>query len=45
MAELDRVNRAVNGEIAPVTDMDQYGVEDYWTVRPAARATARITRS
>ena len=32
MAELDRVNRAVNAEIAPMTDMDQYGVEDYWTI-------------
>ena len=32
LAELDRVNRHVNAEIAPVTDMEQYGVEDYWTL-------------
>ena len=32
LAELDRVNRQVNAEIAPVTDMELYGVEDYWTL-------------
>jgi predicted transglutaminase-like cysteine proteinase len=32
LAELDRVNRQVNAEIRPVTDMVQYGVEDYWTL-------------
>ncbi len=32
IAELDKVNRQVNAEIAPMTDMDQYGVEDYWTL-------------
>ncbi len=32
MAELDRVNRQVNAEIKPVTDREQYGVEDYWTL-------------
>jgi predicted transglutaminase-like cysteine proteinase len=31
-AELDRVNREVNAAIIPVTDMQQYGVEDYWTI-------------
>jgi predicted transglutaminase-like cysteine proteinase len=31
-AELDRVNRQINAEIAPVTDTEQYGVEDYWTL-------------
>lgn len=31
LAELDRVNRAVNAEIAPVTDMELYGVEELWT--------------
>jgi predicted transglutaminase-like cysteine proteinase len=37
MAELDRVNRQVNAEIAPVTDMEQYGVEDYWTLPRSGR--------
>lgn len=32
LAELDRINRQVNAEIRPVTDMVQYGVEDYWTL-------------
>ena len=32
MAELDTVNRAVNHEIEPVTDIEQYGVTDYWTI-------------
>jgi predicted transglutaminase-like cysteine proteinase len=32
LAELDTVNRAVNHEIEPVTDIEQYGVTDYWTI-------------
>jgi predicted transglutaminase-like cysteine proteinase len=32
MAELDAVNRSVNHEIEPVTDIEQYGVTDYWTI-------------
>ena len=32
LAELDRVNRQVNAEIKPMTDIQQYGVEDYWTL-------------
>lgn len=32
LAELDRVNRAVNAEIEPATDLDVYGVEEYWTI-------------
>lgn len=32
MAELERVNRQVNADIKPVTDREQYGVEDYWTL-------------
>ena len=32
LAELDAVNRAVNHEIEPVTDMELYGVTDYWTI-------------
>lgn len=31
LAELDRVNRAVNAEIAPITDQELYGVEELWT--------------
>ena len=37
LAELDRVNRQINTEIAPMTDMDQYGVEDYWTLPRSGR--------
>ncbi len=36
MAELDAVNRAVNHEIEPVTDLEQYGVTDHWTI-PATK--------
>jgi predicted transglutaminase-like cysteine proteinase len=32
IAELDRVNRQVNKEIEPATDMQLYGVVDYWTI-------------
>jgi len=32
LAELDAINRAVNHEIEPVTDMELYGVTDYWTI-------------
>jgi predicted transglutaminase-like cysteine proteinase len=31
-AQLDAVNRAINHEIKPVTDIELYGVADYWTV-------------
>ena len=37
LAELDRVNREVNAEIKPVTDLEQYGVEDYWTIPRSGR--------
>ena len=37
LVELDRVNRQVNAEIVPVTDMEQYGVEDYWTIPRSGR--------
>jgi predicted transglutaminase-like cysteine proteinase len=37
LAELDRVNRLVNAEIAPITDMEQYGVEDHWTLPRSGR--------
>jgi predicted transglutaminase-like cysteine proteinase len=32
MAQLDRVNRTVNRDIKPATDMELYGVPDYWTI-------------
>lgn len=31
LAELDRINRMVNTQVAPVTDMELYGVEELWT--------------
>lgn len=31
MAELRRINDYVNTNIAPITDQDLYGVEEYWT--------------
>jgi predicted transglutaminase-like cysteine proteinase len=36
LAELDRVNRHVNKAIEPATDLELYGVIDYWTI-PKAR--------
>lgn len=36
LAELEAVNRQVNHEIEPVTDIELYGVTDYWTV-PATK--------
>jgi len=32
LAELDEINRAVNIAIEPATDMELYGVEEYWTL-------------
>ena len=32
MSELDAVNRHVNSTIQPVTDLELYGVSDYWTL-------------
>ena len=34
-AELDNVNRSVNHDIEPVTDIDLYGITDYWTIPTA----------
>jgi predicted transglutaminase-like cysteine proteinase len=31
-AELDNVNRSVNHDIEPVTDIELYGITDYWTI-------------
>lgn len=36
MKELDAVNRAINHDIEPVTDIDLYGMTDYWTM-PATK--------
>lgn len=32
LAELDRVNRKVNREVQPLSDLELYGVPEYWTV-------------
>jgi predicted transglutaminase-like cysteine proteinase len=32
LKELDEVNRTVNREIAPATDLEVYGVNEYWTL-------------
>jgi predicted transglutaminase-like cysteine proteinase len=32
LAQLDAVNRAVNHQIEPVTDIELYGLTDYWTI-------------
>jgi predicted transglutaminase-like cysteine proteinase len=32
LSELDEVNRSVNHEIEPATDMEIYGVAEYWTL-------------
>ena len=32
MAELETVNSSVNHSVEPVTDMELYGVSDYWTL-------------
>ncbi len=32
LSELDHVNRRVNAEIAPATDLELYGVVEYWTL-------------
>jgi predicted transglutaminase-like cysteine proteinase len=36
LSELDTVNRAVNREIAPATDLEIYGQAEHWTI-PTAR--------
>jgi predicted transglutaminase-like cysteine proteinase len=32
LAQLDVVNRTVNNEIQPITDAENYGQADYWTI-------------
>lgn len=32
LSELDEVNRLVNAAVKPVTDLEAYGVEEYWTL-------------
>lgn len=32
LSELDEINRYVNSAIKPVTDIEAYGVEEYWTL-------------
>ena len=36
LSELDTINRAVNHEIAPATDLEIYGVTEFWTI-PTSR--------
>ncbi|MGF1651559.1 MAG: transglutaminase-like cysteine peptidase [Hyphomicrobiaceae bacterium] len=31
LAELDRINRSVNASVIPATDLEIYGVTEYWT--------------
>ena len=44
MAELQQVNSYVNNTVIEVSDMDQYGREDVWTLT-AAKEIARISPS
>ncbi len=32
LSELDEINRLVNSAVEPVTDIDAYGVEEFWTL-------------
>lgn len=32
LSELDEVNRRINAQIAPATDLELYGVTEYWTI-------------
>lgn len=34
-AELENINRAVNHDIEPITDIELYGITDYWTIPTA----------
>lgn len=36
LSELDEINRMINREIAPATDLEVYGVSEYWTL-PVSR--------
>lgn len=38
LSELDEVNRFVNSRVRPATDLDVYGISEYWTL-PTARAS------
>jgi predicted transglutaminase-like cysteine proteinase len=37
LSQLDAVNKGVNREIEPVTDMELYGETDYWTIPTAGK--------
>lgn len=32
LSELDQVNRAINRQIVPTTDLELYGTNEYWTI-------------
>jgi predicted transglutaminase-like cysteine proteinase len=36
LGELDDINRLINNAIAPATDLDVYGIKEYWTL-PSTR--------
>lgn len=36
LAQLDQINRGINAVVQPATDLEVYGVEEYWTF-PGAR--------
>lgn len=36
LAQLDQINRSINAAVQPATDLEVYGVEEYWTF-PGAR--------
>jgi predicted transglutaminase-like cysteine proteinase len=36
LSELDEVNRQINRQVLPMTDLDLYGVVEYWTVPTTA---------
>ncbi len=34
--QMDEINRAINAQITPMTDMELYGVNEYWTIPTTA---------
>ena len=44
LSELDTINRAVNREIAPATDLEIYGQAEYWTI-PTTQGRLRGLRA
>lgn len=44
MQLLQSVSSSVNSRIRPVSDMDNYGKRDYWTIPANGKGIARISR-